>query len=639
MYNKQTAIGKGRPTNGIFRLATTHPLYETHVLRLRSKIAIPVPVNTPPRYPPCKPIVLTTKWKTQARSFARYYLALFRPWKLSPTYGSLPGSMTWRNLCDFLLQLEEGENHLGPSTIDTARLGFIHNMSHGLKMSTANNKAAAAYRFRKATNWLIPDCTAPLRNKTSADFQNQNASHDERELEEKKKEEEAALAIDLLRSMAAQDLTTADNKETLFLNNTAASLHSIFSGRQSRNSYQTMNLSDSKNVIHCYPENEPDVAMLISNLKDSNFTPEEEENDLDEQMVHGLPATLAIATDVPSKLNQQQQTMLNICTTYVDQKFLSPNASNQEIQVPHLFIEGGPGTGKTFFVQTLYDHCKKNGLTVATMAPTAIAANNLPGGRTCHSTFCFHIDLSKIKFQDDLCIDQLNHLRKRLNPETLAFLIIDEASNVSPDMLAQIEKRVKQLCSNDLPFGGLAVVMLGDSLQLPPVATTHTLFSAIVTQRLSDSNTKLALRLRPLNILNDYGAHLFSNFKRFEFTEQMRCAGDKEHTALLCRMRQSTTAEQRITQQDIDSIPVLSSEDIANDPLFLTATTVVTNNTQRCLINNIQSQIWAEDNNVPRFVWRIPLENMNNLSKPLQDFVYKKYQHLTSYFVQVFLVS
>ena len=70
----------GRPANGCFQFAESHPLFATHEMRLRSKTKVPVPKYVP-KPPPKKPAKLTEAWKKQARNFAKYFLVLFRPWR------------------------------------------------------------------------------------------------------------------------------------------------------------------------------------------------------------------------------------------------------------------------------------------------------------------------------------------------------------------------------------------------------------------------------------------------------------------------------------------------------------------------------------------------------------------------------
>ncbi|CAO4370870.1 unnamed protein product [Caenorhabditis nigoni] len=48
-------------------------------------------------------------------------------------------------------------------------------------------------------------------------------------------------------------------------------------------------------------------------------------------------------------------------------------------------------------------------------------------------------------------------------------LIIDEISMCDAKLLRRVEKRMRQLMRNDLPFGGCTTVSFGDILQIPPV--------------------------------------------------------------------------------------------------------------------------------------------------------------------------
>ena len=71
---------RGRPTNGLIQFAAGHPLFESHIQRIRSKFKVPVPRRSP-RPPPIKPLQLTEAWKKQAREYAKHAMVLFCPWK------------------------------------------------------------------------------------------------------------------------------------------------------------------------------------------------------------------------------------------------------------------------------------------------------------------------------------------------------------------------------------------------------------------------------------------------------------------------------------------------------------------------------------------------------------------------------
>ncbi len=60
-------------------------------------------------------------------------------------------------------------------------------------------------------------------------------------------------------------------------------------------------------------------------------------------------------------------------------------------------------------------------------------------------------------------------------------------SYIGPQMLAQIDKRLRNIMGVDEPFGGLSVILLGDSFQLPPVKPAETTMSAVIKQQVAIS--------------------------------------------------------------------------------------------------------------------------------------------------------
>lgn len=128
----------------------------------------------------------------------------------------------------------------------------------------------------------------------------------------------------------------------------------------------------------------------------------------------------------------------------------------------NFFIQGQAGTGKSTFVQYLKDHSSKR---LRVVCPTAIAALNV-GGVTIHSLFQF-------PFSDFFIFENLEVKRKTAQIlQKTDLLIIDEVSMVRPDMLDAIDLIARQARTNDAPFGGLQVLLIGDLCQLPPVITS-----------------------------------------------------------------------------------------------------------------------------------------------------------------------
>lgn len=126
-----------------------------------------------------------------------------------------------------------------------------------------------------------------------------------------------------------------------------------------------------------------------------------------------------------------------------------------------VYITGKAGTGKTTLLRHIIETVDKR---FVVTAPTGVAAINA-GGVTLHSLF-------NIPFGP---IDPNASIKSGFNQEksdilnSIDALIIDEISMVRPDVLDFIDKRLRTCRENDLPFGGVQVIMFGDLFQLPPV--------------------------------------------------------------------------------------------------------------------------------------------------------------------------
>ncbi|WP_199121529.1 HRDC domain-containing protein [Pedobacter sp. ASV28] len=133
-----------------------------------------------------------------------------------------------------------------------------------------------------------------------------------------------------------------------------------------------------------------------------------------------------------------------------------------------IFLTGKAGTGKTTFLRYIRSNTKKN---LAVVAPTAVAAINA-GGVTIHSFF--QAPFGPIPPTSSTHIFQ-EFSGKSFGPDKtklikcLDLLIIDEISMVRADTLDYIDRVLRFLKGNSLPFGGVQLLMIGDLYQLPPV--------------------------------------------------------------------------------------------------------------------------------------------------------------------------
>ena len=123
-----------------------------------------------------------------------------------------------------------------------------------------------------------------------------------------------------------------------------------------------------------------------------------------------------------------------------------------------IFVSGKAGTGKSTLIKYLVSKIKN----CAVIAPTTIAAVNV-GGQTIHSFFSLPIKV--------LNPDECHPLKNNMIPviKDLSLLIIDEISMVSPNVIDVMNNSLKKARKNELSFGGINILFIGDLLQLPPI--------------------------------------------------------------------------------------------------------------------------------------------------------------------------
>ena len=120
----ERSSGAGRKRNAVFEFAEGHPLRESHVQQIRSKLCVPTPIQKPPKPPPTKPQKHSELWEKKAERFANYMLVLFRPW--AQDNGQHPGCISWNSFCDYIKELKRSITGL-PSFVNQVRLCWIEN--------------------------------------------------------------------------------------------------------------------------------------------------------------------------------------------------------------------------------------------------------------------------------------------------------------------------------------------------------------------------------------------------------------------------------------------------------------------------------------------------------------------------------
>ncbi len=148
-----------------------------------------------------------------------------------------------------------------------------------------------------------------------------------------------------------------------------------------------------------------------------------------------------------------------------------------------VYLTGKAGTGKTTFLKYLKETTEKN---MVILAPTGVAAINA-GGQTIHSFFQIKPSIytpndkrlrTKVDIDDtdkSTIYDHFKYFKEKIEIiRNMELLVIDEISMVRCDLLDVIDKilRVFRRKENN-PFGGVQVVLIGDTFQLPPIADSN----------------------------------------------------------------------------------------------------------------------------------------------------------------------
>lgn len=180
-----------------------------------------------------------------------------------------------------------------------------------------------------------------------------------------------------------------------------------------------------------------------------------------------------------------------------------------EISTNAFFISGAGGCGKTYLYETLLHFFRGKGIKCSAVAWTGIAAMLLPGGRTSHSVFKFPIPVFENSVSSIKPSSKAGHEIR----ETKVF-IFDEASMIPSNALYCLDRLLRDIQNNDMPFGGKVLILGGDFQQVLPVVP-HAARATIIENCLISCT-------------------LWDSFEKFTLTENMRTnPGEVEFNRLL----------------------------------------------------------------------------------------------------------
>ena len=174
--------------------------------------------------------------------------------------------------------------------------------------------------------------------------------------------------------------------------------------------------------------------------------------------------------NLTNQLDEDQRLVLAKLIDYAKQLKIARKVPNV-VQPPLLIVQGGAGAGKSLVIKAISQWFEKilrkdgddpDKPYILLSAFTGCAAANIDG-MTMHSAFNLNFGNEFLSLPDktrDLKRDYCTNLKA---------VIIDEAFVLKADDFYKFNLRMQELMNCPQPFGGIAVLLLGDILQLKPV--------------------------------------------------------------------------------------------------------------------------------------------------------------------------
>ncbi len=153
-------------------------------------------------------------------------------------------------------------------------------------------------------------------------------------------------------------------------------------------------------------------------------------------------------------------------------------AMEKMLQGRNIFLTGQAGVGKSFvlnqFIQYYRENMEEDNKKIYVTSTTGISALII-GGQTIHR-FC-GIGTGE-KSVDELFKKIMQNPKTKKRYLQTRVLMIDEISMMSPELFDKIDLLFRRVRRQNIPFGGIQLIISGDLLQLPPVKAEGFIFDA-----------------------------------------------------------------------------------------------------------------------------------------------------------------
>lgn len=403
-----------------------HPNFETHHQKLRSKGHEVIPTLIGPRFP---------SKRDDNELYAKAVLVLFKPWMSSSDL--IENHSCWADAYEqFEEELAMNVGNLFPNDFDTPPASEI-----------LNNIA------------LLTDCEiqAGIRRKTTQEQStNDNGNsgvQSSSDSEDGFNEYPESLGQD--DSLVLEPLRITNKLQNRSLRSFVLIGANDFVNSQYLGQLETIRSSGS---AFCYVENPNWLDLLKKRQNIGEQVP---------NVLNMLNSNSAIFTSFDQfEMFQSviKKFMLNIeqmtCLWLVFSQLVFE--SNKQLLCS---VSGEAGTGKSQVIKAIVHLLDIMGFSkkLKVCASTGSAASKL-SGQTIHSLLGLRVSiLSKCSAKFKELLEDICQVR---------YIIIDEVSMISAEILCAISRRLQMLFCSEEPFGGLNMLFFGDFYQFPPVSGT-----------------------------------------------------------------------------------------------------------------------------------------------------------------------
>lgn len=242
--------------------------------------------------------------------------------------------------------------------------------------------------------------------------------------------------------------------------------------------------------------------------------------------------------------------------------YIEPKCSTQEEVYNYLtgspsgitFVHGKAGCGKTYLINRITQ--KVQGCQV--LVPTNLAASLYKGARTIHSFFYGAFDNLDEGYQNPENITSGKVASFRHSLIGIKLLVIDEISMVRADLFEMMNQICQKTLENTLPFGGIAVVLVGDLFQLPPIVSDDAVYEYLK---------------REYGGIYFFNSHIIqkelNNIKLFELTKSYRQQNDSEFVKILDEFRKPMSEQRKIQVINEINRRVVDDEDLPKNAVYI----------------------------------------------------------------------